>query len=141
MAPRSCVGTEEGAAGERATGRRPLRDRQTTTRLPRRAAVRRNRLDGQRGRTNMRDWANARRERTCHLTDRGRLVRKAGLVKPRHDRATLLGVWRPIVDTLHGAQDAGDDRHHIVTWWQYRAFDADRAALPLQPQVRRPEGI
>jgi hypothetical protein len=110
-------------------------------RLLRRAAVQRNALDAHRGRTNMRDCPNAHRERTCHLTERGRCAQKADLVELRDDRAILLGVWLPIADTLHWAEDAGDGCHHIVTRWQYRALDADRAALPPQPQLRRPEGI
>ncbi len=89
----------------------------------------------------MRDWTNAHRESARHLIERGGFVKKAGPVEPRDDPATLLAAVLPIVDTLHGAEDTGDARHHIVTWWQYGTFDADRAALSPQPQVRRLEGI
>ena len=120
--------TEAGAGGETATRVSRLRNLQMTARLLRRAAVQRNRLDAQRGRTNMRR-ANAHPERTRHFMERGGLVQRARVVELRGDGATLLGAWLPIADTFHGAEDAGDDRHHIVTRWQHRAFDADRAAL------------
>jgi Conjugal transfer protein TraD len=89
----------------------------------------------------MRDWANAQRGRPRHHIERGGLVQKASLVGLRDDRATLLGAFLPSVDTLSEAEDAGDNRHHIVTRSQYRCVDADHAALSLQPQVRRQEGI
>lgn len=87
----------------------------------------------------MRDWGNAHRERTRHLIELGGLVQKVDPVEMRDDCGT--GERLPIADTLHRAEDGGDDRHHIVTRWQYRAFDADRAELSSQPQVRRQEGI
>ena len=81
-------------------------------------------------RTDMRDWAKARRERTRHLIELGGLVQKAGLVELlRDDRATLLGAFLHLADQLHGAGDADDDPHHIMTRWRrrgLRAFDADR---------------
>jgi Conjugal transfer protein TraD len=94
-------------------------------------------------RTDTRDWAKARRERTRHLIELGGLVQKAGLVELlRDDRATLLGALLHLADQLHGAEDAGDDPHHIMTRWRrrgLRTFDADRetpatTSLPPAPQ-------
>jgi Conjugal transfer protein TraD len=94
------------------------------------AVIQRHRLDAQKARTDMRDWAKARRERTRHLIELGGLVQKAGLVELLDDdRATLLGAFLHLADQLRGAEDAGDDPHHIITRWRrrgLRAFDADR---------------
>jgi Conjugal transfer protein TraD len=50
----------------------------------------RHRLEAQKARTDMRDWAIARRERTRRLIELGGLVVKAGLVDlTDDDRATL----------------------------------------------------
>jgi hypothetical protein len=109
-----------------------LQDLQATNRLLKRAATQRHRLDAQKARTDMRDWAKARRERTRHLIELGGLVQKAGLVElVDDDRATLLGAFLHIADQLHGAKDAGNDTHFIITRWRrrgLRAFDADREA-------------
>ena len=71
-----------------------LRELQATNRLLQRAATQRHRLDAQKARTDMRDWAKARRERTRHLIELGGLVQKAGLVElVDDDRATLLGAF------------------------------------------------
>ena len=106
-----------------------------TTRL-RLAATQRHRLDAQKARTDMRDWAKARRERTRHLIELGGLVQKAGLVELLDDdRATLLGAFLYLADQLRGAEDAGDDPHRIITRWRrrgLRAFDADREATAVK---------
>ena len=66
----------------------------TTTARLRRLVVQRNRLNAERTRTDTRDWAKARRERTRHLIELGGLVQKAGLVElVDDDRATLLGAF------------------------------------------------
>ena len=97
-----------------------LRDLQTTARLLRSAAIQRHRLDAQKARTDMRDWAKARRERTRHLIELGGLVQKAGLVELLDDdRATLLGAFLHLADQLRGAEDAGEaesrpDRGHSI---------------------------
>jgi hypothetical protein len=96
-------------------------------------------------RADMRDWAKARRERTRHLIELGGLVQKAGLVELlRDDRATLLGAFLHLADQLHGAEDAGDDPHHLMTRWRrrgLRAFDADRETptpTPRPPASQEP---
>ena len=95
-------------------------------------------------RTDMRDWAKARRERTRHLIELGGLVQKAGLVELlRDDRATLLGAFLHLADQLHGAEDAGDDPHHLMTRWRrrgLRAFEADRAGAAGQERSPEPPG-
>jgi Conjugal transfer protein TraD len=54
--------------------------------------VARNRVDAARARTDTRDWAKIRRERTRHLIELGGLVLKADLVQLLDDgRATILG--------------------------------------------------
>ena len=53
------------------------------------ATVQRHRLDAKKARTDMRDWAKARREHARHLIEPGGLVHKAGLVElTDDDRAT-----------------------------------------------------
>ena len=91
----------------------------------------RNRLDAARARSDTRDWAKARRERTHHLIELGGLVQKAGLVELLDDdRATLLGAFLELADRLR------DDRHQegseadLLARWHWRgsrAFDADEA--------------
>jgi hypothetical protein len=99
----------------------------TTTRL-RRLAVARNRLDAACARTDTRDWAKARRERTRHLIELGGLVAKADLVELLDDdRATLLGALLDLAGQLRGAD--GDDPAHLRARWQragLRAFEAER---------------
>jgi len=96
-------------------------------------------------RSDMRDWAKARRERTRHLIELGGLVQKAGLVELlRDDRATLLGAFLHLADQLQGAEDAGDDPHHLVTRWRrrgLRTFDADReTASASEPAAAQENG-
>jgi len=66
--------------------------------------VARNRLDAARARTDTRDWAKARRERTRHLIELGGLIIKADLVELLDDdRATLLGALLDVAGQLrHG---------------------------------------
>jgi len=93
--------------------------------------VERNRLDAARARTDTRDWAKARRERTRHLIELGGLVQKAGLVElTDDDRATLLGALLDLAGQLRGAGDA--DPAHLRARWRragLRAFAAERDAV------------
>lgn len=98
------------------------------------AATQRHRLDAQMARTDMRDLAKARRERTRHLIELGDLGQKAGLVElVDDDRATLLGAFMELADRLRGSDDAsgGDPRYLVMRWRRrgLRAFDADRDAV------------
>lgn len=94
----------------------------------------RNRLDAARARTDTRDWAKARRERTRHLIELGGLVHKAGLVELMDDdRATLLGALLDVAGRLNGMD--GDDPADLRARWRragLRAFQAEReTALPV----------
>ena len=130
------------------TGRATLlRELQATTRLLHRATIQRHRLDQQKARADMRDWAKARRQRTRHLIELGGLVQKAGLVELLDDdRATMLGAFIEIADRLRGAEEAdqaGDDEGHLATRWRrrgLRAFDADREAAASSAEPSSPEG-
>jgi len=101
----------------------------TTARL-RRLVVERNRLDAARARTDTRDWAKARKERTRHLIELGGLVLKADLVELLDDdRATLLGALLDVAGQLRGTSDT--DPAHLRTRWRragLRAFEADNDA-------------
>ena len=92
--------------------------------------VERNRLDAARARTDTRDWAKARRDRTRHLIELGGLVLKANLVELLDDdRATLLGALLDLATQLQGADDA--DPAHLRALWRRagtRAFEADKDA-------------
>ena len=96
------------------------------------ATVQRHRLDAQKARTDMRDWAKERRERTRHLIELGGLVHKAGLVElTDDDRPTLLGAFMELADRLRASDDAGDDPRHLAARWRrrgLRAFEADKEA-------------
>ncbi len=99
----------------------------------RKTAALSSRLLARKARTDMRDWAKARRERTRHLIELGGLVQKAGLVElVDDDRATLLGAFLEIADHLrHGKE--GDERtpKQLAAAWRrrgLRAFDADKEA-------------
>ena len=103
--------------------------------------VARNRLDADRARTDTRDWAKARRDRTRHLIELGGLVLKADLVELLDDdRATLLGALLDLASQLRGTDDA--DPAHLRARWRragLRAFEADKEAA--QPTVgTREEG-
>jgi len=85
----------------------------------------RHRLEAQRVRTDLRDWAIARRERTRHLIELGGLVKKAGLVDlTEDDRATLYGALLTVADRLRG-----DERGNALALWKRkgkRAFEAEQ---------------
>ena len=106
-----------------------------TARALRRATVARNRLEAARARTDICDWALARRERTRHLIELGGLIAKAGLVElTDDDRATLLGALMEVAGRLRGAGD--DDPAHLRARWRragLRAFDADRETAQDEP--------
>lgn len=91
----------------------------------------RNRLDAARTRSDARDWAKVRRERTRHLIELGGLVRKAGLVELLDDdRATLLGAFLELLDRLQGREHSDGNRADLLALWRRRglcAFDADAA--------------
>ncbi len=118
---------------------------QATTARLRRLAVDRNRLDTDRARTDTRDWAKARRDRTRHLIELGGLVAKTDLVELLDDdRATLLGALLDLAGQLRGTGDADPD-YLRVRWRRagLRAFEADREASPPTLDKREeghPEG-
>lgn len=91
----------------------------------------RNRLDAARARTDTRDWAVARRERTRHLIELGGLVDKAGLVElTNDDRATLLGALLEAAGRLRGV-DGDEEPARLRARWRHaglRAFHAEREA-------------
>lgn len=76
-------------------------------------------------RTDMREWAVKRRERTRHLIELGGLVVKAGLVElTDDDRATLYGAFVDVAARLRG-----EDRDTLLTLWKRRgkrAFAAEQ---------------
>jgi len=95
--------------------------------------VQRNRLEAARARTDTRDWAKARRERTRHLIELGGLILKANLVELLDDdRATILGALIDVAAQLRGAGDT--DPAHLRARWRragMRAFEADKEAALL----------
>jgi hypothetical protein len=104
------------------------------------------RLQDLRARTDMREWAKARRERTRHLIELGGLIQKAGLVElVDDDRATMLGAFLEIADQLRHEKE-GDERtpQQLATAWRrrgLRAFDADKeVAGPKGDKDRQAEG-
>ncbi len=108
-----------------------LADLRVTTAQFRRLAVERNRLDAARARTDTRDWACERRQRTRHLIELGGLVQKAGLVELLDDdRATLLGLLLDAAERLQGA--GSEDPAYFRTRWRrsgLHTFDADKATV------------
>ena len=92
----------------------------------------RNRLDADRTRTDTRDWAKARRERTRHLIELGGLVIKADLVELLDDdRATLLGALLDLAGQLRGTGEGDADAAHLRARWRragLHAFEADKDA-------------
>ena len=99
----------------------------------RRLTVERNRLDAARARTDTRDWAKARRERTRHLIELGGLVQKAELVElTDDDRATLLGALLDLAGQLRNGDGNGTTPADLITRWRrrgLRAFEADKDAV------------
>lgn len=102
----------------------------------------RNRIEAARARTDTRDWARARRERTRHLIELGGLVAKAGLVElTDDDRATMLGALLEAAAGLRGMGD--DDPAHLRARWRragLRAFAADREAAAAAGTPGQKEG-
>ena len=94
----------------------------------RKQAVLIHRHQAQKARTDMRDWAKARRERTHHLIELGGLVQKAGLVDlTDDDRATLLGAFLDIAGQLQGSNETTPV--DLKTRWRragLHAFDAEK---------------
>jgi len=82
------------------------------------------RVEASQRRTDTRQWAMDRRERTRHLIELGGLVQKARLVElTDDDRAVLLGAFLAISTKLKG-----EDREQALTLWQRRgkrAFEQD----------------
>ena len=120
-----------------------LRDLLATQARLRRLAVERNRLDAARARTDTRDWAKARRERTRHLIELGGLVIKADLIDlVDDDRATLLGAMMELAGQLRSGTDDGTPPADLIARWRragMRAFEADKEATsPVMG--RREEG-
>ncbi len=110
----------------------------TTARL-RRLAVQHNRLDAARARTDTRDWAKARRDRTSHLIELGGLVAKADLVELLDDdRATLLGALLDVAGRLRGADD--EDPAHLRARWRRARLGAFNAEREAADDGRRQEG-
>ena len=102
-----------------------------TERALRCVIVARNRIEAARARTDTRNWAVARRERTRHLIELGGLVAKAGLVElTDDDRATVFGALMEAAGRLRGADDGADPAHLRARWRRagLRAFAADREA-------------
>ena len=100
--------------------------------------VQRNRVDTARARTDTRDWAKARRERTRHLIELGGLVLKADLAQLLDDdRATILGALLDVAGQLRGAGDV--DPAHLRARWRRAgmcAFEAERDATPTAVDKR-----
>ena len=70
-----------------------------------RAIVAGHRLEAQRARYDMRDWAVKRRERTRHLIELGGLVAKADLVElTGDDRAVLYGGFIELANMLRSEE-------------------------------------
>jgi hypothetical protein len=93
-------------------------------------------------RSDTRDWAKARRERTRHLIELGGLVQKAGLVElVDDDRATLLGAFLEMADRLREGE-AGASPQDLMTRWRrrgLRAFEADREAEAITAASAPPQ--
>lgn len=91
-------------------------------------------MDAARARSDIRDWAHERRERTRHLIELGGLVQKSGLVKAvNDDRAILLGAFLELMDRLRVDEHPNGSRADLLAGWRrrgLRAFDADKAAAP-----------
>lgn len=89
-------------------------------------------MDAARARSDTRDRARERRERTRHLIELGGLVQKAGLVAlVDDDRATLLGAFLELADRLQGDKHPNGNRADLLARWRWHglhAFEADKAA-------------
>ena len=87
-------------------------------------------MDAAHARSDTRDWARERRERTRHLIELGGLVQKAGLIELLNDdRATLLGAFLELAERLHGDERQDEGKVYLLARWRRRgllAFDADK---------------
>jgi hypothetical protein len=96
-------------------------------------------------RSDTRDWAKARRERTRHLIELGGLVQKAGLVElVDDDRATLLGAFLELADRLQEDEHQGGSQADQLAHWRrrgLRVFDADRDAAAATTAPYRPDQL
>lgn len=91
-----------------------------------RSVVTRHRVEARKARTDIRDWAIKRRERTRHLIELGGLVVKAGLVDlVDDDRAALYGALLLIVDRMRGEER--DTFMALCRRRGKRAFEQDEA--------------
>lgn len=85
----------------------------------------RHRLEAGKARTDMREWAIKRRERTRQLIELGGLVVKAELVDlTDNDRATLYGALLECAEWLRG-----EDRDQALMLWKRkgrRAFESEQ---------------
>lgn len=74
------------------------------------------RIEASQCRTDKREWAMKRRERTRHLIELGGLVQKAGLVElTNDDRAVLFGAFLAVAAKLQG-----DQHDQALTRWRLR---------------------
>ncbi|WP_424140404.1 conjugal transfer protein TraD [Roseomonas chloroacetimidivorans] len=82
-------------------------------------------------RSDTRDWAQARRDRTRHLIELGGLLTKAGLVElVQDDRATLLGALLELAGRLREGDDEATPAGLRARWRHagLRAFHQEREA-------------
>lgn len=109
-----------------------LRKLQAMTVWLRRLTSERHRVNAACARSDTRDWARERRERTRHLIELGGLVQKAGLVElTDDDRATLLGAFLELADRLQGDEHPDGSRADLLIRWRRRglhAFDTGMAS-------------
>jgi hypothetical protein len=126
-------------AEKRAAGKEPETIRTELLALERRIRKQEaliHRHQARKARTDMRDWAKARRERTHHLIELGGLVQKAGLVDlTDDDRATLLGAFLDIAGQLQGGNDTAPT--DLKTRWRragLHAFDAEKEHVERKEQ-------
>jgi hypothetical protein len=102
-----------------------LRELIATKAALRRMTAARYRLEAKKARTDMREWAVHRRERTRHLIELGGLVVKAGLVElTDDDRATLYGAFLTVAAKLRS-----EEREQALVLWTRkgrRAFESER---------------
>lgn len=92
----------------------------------------RHRVNAAHARSDARDWARERRERTRRLIELGGLVQKAGLIELLgDDRATLLGAFLELANRLQADECQDISRANLLARWRrhgLRAFDADKAS-------------
>ncbi|WP_052402556.1 conjugal transfer protein TraD [Muricoccus aerilatus] len=89
------------------------------------------RAEAVQARSDTRDWARARRDRTRHLIELGGLVAKAGLVElVDDDRATLLGALLELAAHLQDGDDEATPAQLRARWRHagLRAFHQEREA-------------